>query len=433
MHQSSLENMQACYERYIKSYAWPGRTTISVLDVGGANVNGTYFDIFSGPEFAYQSADIEANAHVDIVLDSSYELPFADESIDIVISGQVIEHVEFFWLLFAEMIRVLRRDGILILIAPSSGPIHRYPVDCYRFYPDAYRALAKLANCEVVEIIHDPRGPWKDLVGVFSKAHKERCVPKARNDWAPNRFELPMLLSTVRTQHTNANVETPQGSRSYLSVLEYLHNTLEPRLYLEIGVRNGNSLRLAHCQAIGVDPSPDDAIKLLNSASIFSVTSDEFFLQHADVLRTNTPPELVFIDGMHLFEFVLRDFINIERYSTAGTVVAVDDVFPNHRIQAQRLRNSSVWTGDVWKLGYCLAEHRPDLNLTYLDTYPTGMLIISNLDPDNSHLLDTYNPICRQYINMELQGTAEKEILQRYSALEPSDEKLDSILKSLDR
>lgn len=433
MHQSSLENMQACYERYIKSYAWPGRATISVLDVGGANVNGSYSDIFSGSEFAYQSADIEANAHVDIVLDSPYELPFEDESIDIVISGQAFEHVEFFWLLFAEMIRVLRHDGILILIAPSSGPIHRYPVDCYRFYPDAYRALAKFANCEVAEISLDPRGPWRDLVGVFRKTHEEKRIPNTRNNWTPNRFELPMLLSTDRAKHTSANVEALRGSRSYLSVLEYLHDTLKPHLYLEIGVRNGNSLRLAHCQAIGVDPFPDDSIELPNSACIYSVTSDDFFSRHTDVLQSNAPPDLVFIDGMHLFEYVLRDFINIERYSTANTIVAVDDVFPNHRIQAQRLRNSSVWTGDVWKLGYCLAEHRPDLKLSYLDTNPTGMLIISNLDPDNAHLLDAYNPICRHYINMELQGTTEKEILQRDSALEPSNEQLNAILKSLDR
>ena len=85
----------------------------------------------------------QAGPGVDIVLDDPYRLPFGDGEVDVVVSGQMLEHCEFFWLSFGEMLRILKPDGYLFLIVPSAGPIHNYPVDCYRFYPDAMKALAK--------------------------------------------------------------------------------------------------------------------------------------------------------------------------------------------------------------------------------------------------------------------------------------------------
>lgn len=209
MHQSSLENMQKCFERYVKTREWPGRDKIEVIDVGGADINGSYADIFSGREFSYRAADINRGANVDILLEDPYKLPFADNSIDIVVSGQAFEHVEFFWKLFEEMVRVLKPDGLLFLIAPSSGPVHRFPVDCYRFYPDAYHALARYSNCDVLEVIHDDRGPWKDLVGVFAKdatlqSHTGSEIP----EWDINRFEEETMPADVNIGRKNPGVES---------------------------------------------------------------------------------------------------------------------------------------------------------------------------------------------------------------------------------
>ena len=67
------------------------------------------------------------------------------------------------------MVRVLKSNGFIFLIAPSAGQIHRYPVDCYRFYPEAYKALAKYTNCQLIDVWIDERGPWNDLVGIFSR------------------------------------------------------------------------------------------------------------------------------------------------------------------------------------------------------------------------------------------------------------------------
>ncbi len=77
-----------------------------------------------------------------------------------------------------EIVRVLKYDGLIFLIAPSRGPIHRHPVDCWRFYPDGYRALAKYGRLELLEVSTDLEGEdmWGDTVGVFRKAQAPRVA-----------------------------------------------------------------------------------------------------------------------------------------------------------------------------------------------------------------------------------------------------------------
>ena len=93
------------------------------------------------------------------------------------ISGQAFEHIEFFWLTMLEISRVLKPEGLCCLIAPSSGPEHRYPVDCWRFYPDGFAALARFTSLKVLEV-YSQDGPtgyqdgsdmWQDTVLVCRK------------------------------------------------------------------------------------------------------------------------------------------------------------------------------------------------------------------------------------------------------------------------
>jgi len=422
MHASSLENMRRCYQRYVQSGHLLERDSLVVLDVGGANVNGGYGEIFSDSRFHYLAADLAAGNGVDIVLEDPYRLPLDDRSVDIVLSGQMLEHCEFFWLAFAEMMRVLKPDGFLFLIAPSGGPIHRYPVDCYRFYPDAYRALAKYANCRLVEVWQDERGPWNDLVGVFAK--HTLPVSKARKETQSTSAPFDPIHSPSAT----AEEEATQGSVNYLEVLTTIHKTLAPSLYLEIGVRNGHSMKLAQGLAVGVDPAPNINTDLAEDITrIFTMTSDDYF---ADMSEHPLPqaPELVFIDGMHLFEYALRDFMNIERLSKPETLVLIDDIYPSHPAQAERNRRTRVWTGDIWKLHRCLAEERPDLFLIPLDTAPTGLLLVAGLEPGNRVLWDRYNPIVRKYLT-DMEPTP--EVLSRETAVLPSSQLVIKILEIL--
>ncbi|MGJ7901626.1 methyltransferase domain-containing protein [Lysobacter sp. 1R34A] len=150
--------------------------SFSVIDIGSYDVNGSYRTLFGNPRWNYVGIDLEAGPGVDVVLSSPYELPMASNSVDLVISGQAFEHVEFFWMSWLEMLRVLKPGGRIFLIAPSRGPEHRYPQDCWRFYPDGYRALAKFGGCELVEVSTDwephadfDSSHWGDTVGVFRK------------------------------------------------------------------------------------------------------------------------------------------------------------------------------------------------------------------------------------------------------------------------
>ena len=159
--------------RLVAKYLARG-TALRVLDIGSYDVNGSYRTLFNDPVWQYQGIDLEAGPGVDIVLESAYRLPFPSGSVDLVVSGQAFEHIEFFWMTWLEIMRVLKPGGTVFLIAPSRGPEHRYPQDCWRFYPDGFRALAKFGNCELIEVSTDwephpdpGSAEWGDTVGVF--------------------------------------------------------------------------------------------------------------------------------------------------------------------------------------------------------------------------------------------------------------------------
>ena len=190
--------------------------------------------------------------------------------------------------------------------------------------------------------------------------------------------------------------EQIKGKIDKYEVLRQLHQILQPKLYLEIGVQSGKSLALAQCEAVGVDPMPMLAVSLPKTTKIAKVTSDEFFEEHADSMLTRAP-DLVFIDGMHLFEYVLRDFTNVERYASSNTVVVLDDIFPNSQVQAARDRVTKVWAGDVWKLFDALARYRKDLKMLPVDSFPTGILLVSQLNPSSEKLAKLYDNLTNKF------------------------------------
>lgn len=141
MHTTSLKRMKWFKDQYLKPPA-------SVLDVGSMDVNGSYKPIFH--DYDYVGADIEGGKNVDIVLNNPYKWDIPTESFDVVISGQAFEHTEFFWVTISEMTRVLKKDGLICIIAPQGFAEHRYPVDCYRFFSDGMVAMARYVGLTVL-------------------------------------------------------------------------------------------------------------------------------------------------------------------------------------------------------------------------------------------------------------------------------------------
>jgi SAM-dependent methyltransferase len=185
-------------KRLIDTYLDPARP-LSVLDIGSFDVNGSYRDLFEAPDWTYRGCDRVAGPNVDLVQEQDYRLPVPAGSIDLAISGQAFEHVEYFWLLFLEFARVLKPGGLIFLIAPSRGPEHRHPVDCWRFYPDGFKALAAYARLEPVEIHTDwdadqdpSSAAWGDTVGVFRK-------PDAGQAGATTRFTVDLVAGTLES------------------------------------------------------------------------------------------------------------------------------------------------------------------------------------------------------------------------------------------
>ncbi|ESS71596.1 methyltransferase family protein [Methyloglobulus morosus KoM1] len=157
MHQSSIEKMNAFRDKYLSAKI---NDPLRILDLGSQDVNGCYRSLFSELVWDYVGIDMAAGNNVDIVLNTPYVWrEVASESADVVISGQAFEHIQYFWITMLEVARVLKPGGICCIIAPSSGPEHRYPMDCWRFYPDGMVSLAHFAQMEVIEAVTQ----WQDL------------------------------------------------------------------------------------------------------------------------------------------------------------------------------------------------------------------------------------------------------------------------------
>jgi len=179
VHKQSHVYMQEAFDRHVAALP-AGR----VVDIGSIGRKALYRRIWEAGGWDYTGLDLAAGDNVDVVLEDPWLFPFDDASFDAVISGQMLEHNEFFWLSFIEMARVLRPGGMMVHVAPSRGAEHRAPQDCWRFYRDGMGALARWVGMDLVE---------------------------ATTDWAPEHFDywrerrkdrLPQLRETMRTAGT---------------------------------------------------------------------------------------------------------------------------------------------------------------------------------------------------------------------------------------
>jgi hypothetical protein len=220
-------------------------------------------------------------------------------------------------------------------------------------------------------------------------------------------------------------VEHGAGTLDCYEFLIDLHKYVEPRFYTEIGVEYGASLKLATCAALGIDPAPQLSVPIAPQHSISYTTSDDFF-RLADTSAMKSI-DLCYIDGMHQIEFALKDFMNMERFCHAGSVVIVDDIYPAHPLQGERIRQSRYWTGDIWKIIPILQLHRPDLIVMPVDTDPTGSLMVLGLDPNNNVLWDHFDSIIDHAINTMTE--VPESIIERTEKFDPRARLMKKVFK----
>jgi hypothetical protein len=222
-----------------------------------------------------------------------------------------------------------------------------------------------------------------------------------------------------RWQPPDPFVPHPEPKMTRHELLRGLHERTWPRTYLEIGIRTGRSMVLSRCRSIGVDP----AFKIDNpihcDVQLIKATSDDFFageepLAHFDGM----PVDLAFIDGMHLSDFALRDFINIEPFMADTGVIVLDDVLPRNGLEAARDRKTEPWTGDVYKVVEILHRRRPDLVVLLVNTAPTGTAVIVGVDQGSTVLKDAYAEEEPYLLRTDPQ-TPPQEYLDRSISIEP--------------
>jgi SAM-dependent methyltransferase len=146
----------------------------TIVDLGSQDVNGTLRD-HCPPGAHYIGLDMAPAKGVDVVVGTN--LPIADNTIDAILTSSAFEHDVCFWETFLELTRILRPGGLLYVNAPSNDAFHRYPLDCWRFYPDAGVALVQWAARRGIEVevmesfVALPKAEsWADFVAVFRKA-----------------------------------------------------------------------------------------------------------------------------------------------------------------------------------------------------------------------------------------------------------------------
>ena len=190
MHPTSLEEMRRIVrEDFAHAHGEPW----TVLDVGSMSVNRTFprtYREVMPPAWRYAGCDIAPGPNVDFLMAGPYAIQRGPGDYHLVISGQVLEHVPNPFRLTAEMARMLRPGGTLILTAPWKWAIHRHPLDCWRILPDGMRALFKEADLRpaktyLVEndcwgVAHKPGGRRIDLArDNCSNSDEEGCSRKS--------------------------------------------------------------------------------------------------------------------------------------------------------------------------------------------------------------------------------------------------------------
>jgi hypothetical protein len=206
----------------------------------------------------------------------------------------------------------------------------------------------------------------------------------------------------------------------YLEFLRGVHAALAPPTYLEIGIRRGDSLTLSKSSTIGIDPSFDLKAEPPPDAALFRETSDEYFAREQPLEPFGGRAiSMAFIDGMHLVEYALRDFINIERHAEWSSLVVFDDILPRRRVEAARDRSTRAWTGDVYKLLAILSKHRPDLVCLRVGTRPTGLLLVTGLDSGSEVLSERYEAIVAKAVVPDPQRVP-RHVLARRGVIEPA-------------
>ena len=257
---------------------------------------------------------------------------------------------------------------ILALVAPSV--MHEGP-------PEAQRADHHLALAE---------------------AHRRL----GEDELAASNYRTALTFNRDLPQAHLGLAELRMPGDDYLVWLDRLYQLLTPETSIQIGIGQGKSLIVLRppTVAIGVDPNAVVLWPLQAETHIFAETSDEFFAQHhASKVLAGRPVGVAFVDGLHLYEQALKVFIGLEALCGPRSLLLMHDTVPLDEPTQTRVQETEFHTGDVWKIVLCLKHFRPDLDIFTIATAPTGLTVVSGLDPTSRVLSDNYDVAVARFLD----------------------------------
>jgi hypothetical protein len=247
-------------------------------------------------------------------------------------------------------------------------------------------------------------------------------------------------MSDNQLTQTEGGYAVDPGAPSYELVINMLLQLLRPRTYFEIGTSAGTSLALPECHCIAVDVDfkiEKNVIGRKPVCHFFQMASDRFFRDYSPIDFFKAPIDMAFLDGMHLFEFLLRDFAKTEKFCRPNSVIMLHDCIPSDRFMTVRRegdmeqRNQSIvpgwWTGDVWKAVVILNKYRPDLRIYPVNTPPTGLILVTGLDPTSTALEKNHFSIVEEFSSGAPTEPSLDEYLRTLEMIHPTE--LDTIPK----
>jgi hypothetical protein len=228
------------------------------------------------------------------------------------------------------------------------------------------------------------------------------------------RTALTFESDLVRAHIGLADLRMP--GEHYYAWLERFYTLLSPKTVLEIGINDGASLARVRAStiAIGVDPNPTVDYPLSAETHIFPETSNEFFDRGgADAALAGNRLDVGFIDGLHLYEQALRDFIHLEAYCGPRSVILIHDTVPLDEATQSRSSNTQFHTGDVWKIVLCLKHYRPDLDIFTIATPWTGLTVVTGFNVESRVFADSYEEAVSRFVNKpfsDIESNLESEL-----------------------
>lgn len=146
MHNSALNSARLFFNNYCIKDTYPFICELGSQIYRSELCPQTLRDV-APKNSVYVGLDFDNGDGVDVVLQDPYKFPFQDNTFDFLVTSSCFEHSEMFWVSFLEGMCILKPSGVMYCNAPCSNmPYHKFPVDCWRFFPDSGKALEKWGN-----------------------------------------------------------------------------------------------------------------------------------------------------------------------------------------------------------------------------------------------------------------------------------------------